>query len=63
MYGVNYSDFNYFLQRYFVSLKRNQKTGKFDLVIKFNNDRIKFSDDYYGDVIRLAMNFINSRVL
>lgn len=63
MYGVNYSDFSCFLQRYFISLKRNQKTGKFDLVIKFNNDRIKFSDDYYCDVIILAMNFINSRVL
>lgn len=63
LYGVNYSDFQKFLHNHFISIRRNQKTGRFDLVVKINDETFKFSDDYYGDVIRLAMNFINSRVL
>ena len=63
LYGVNYSDFQNFLHYHFISIRKNQKTGRFDLVVKINGETFKFSDDYYGDVIRLAMNFINSRVL
>lgn len=63
LYSVNNSDFQNFLKYYFISIRRNQKTGRFDLVIKINGETFKFSDDYYGDVIRLAIDFINSRVL
>lgn len=63
LYAANYSDFQKFLHNHFISIKRNQRTGRFDLVIKINGEIFKFHGDYYGDVIRLAINFINSRVL
>uniref|UniRef100_A0AAU8B4F9 Uncharacterized protein n=1 Tax=Dulem virus 53 TaxID=3145764 RepID=A0AAU8B4F9_9VIRU len=51
-------DVRFFIENYLISIKKNLRTKKWVLIAEFKGEKYKFTQDFYGDVIAIAVNTI-----